>query len=991
MSDEPARQASSGISAQKARLESLAQAAPNPAPGPSLHRAAQAALNPAPQATVVPMLLLVDGSSYLYRAFHALPDMRSPQSEPTGAIYGMVAMLRKLRADRALHGGARFGAVVFDAPGKTFRDHIFPAYKANRSAMPPDLALQIPRIHQLVRWLGWPLVMVEGIEADDVIGTLTAQAKRCGWDSLVSTGDKDLAQLVDANTRLVNTMTRDGGRPELLDAAAVVAKFAVRPDQIIDYLSLVGDAVDNVPGVEKVGPKTAAKWLAQYENLDQLMAQAGQIGGVVGENLRQALGWLPTARDLVTVRRDCQLPSWCTPGDGLLLSEEQTEGLRELFKACGFRTWLRELEQHPVDPNAAKLDFGRPDPVAQDHTQDLLPQASARTSTPASPSIPFDRSAYETVLSEAALERWLADLMASDEAAVDTETTDLDPMRAVMVGISLAVAPNKACYVPLAHEGLEQPGQLDRAHVLSRLRPWLCSPKHKKLGQHIKYDMHVFENHGIRLEGIADDSLLASYVLEAHRSHDMDSLAERHLNHRTITYDDLTGKGATRIAFAQVPVERAAAYAAEDADVTYRLCTHFRARLAEEPALDAVYRQIEVPVMQVLQGIERHGVMVDTQKLRRQSEALEIQLADLEAQAHEAAQRNFNLGSPKQLGELLFQVLKLPVLKKTASGAPSTDEEVLAKLAEDYPLPRIVLQWRGLAKLKSTYTDKLPKMIHPVTGRVHTSYNQAVAVTGRLASTDPNLQNIPIRTAEGRRIREAFIAPPGFKILSADYSQIELRIMAHISADPGLLAAFARGDDVHRATAAEVFAVPVSEVSSEQRRYAKVINFGLIYGMSAFGLASNLGIDRQQAKHYIDRYFARYPGVLQYMERTRQQAREQGYVQTVFGRRLWLSEIQSPNGPRRQAAERAAINAPMQGTAADLIKMAMIRVADQMKVQSLQSRMIMQVHDELVFEVAQDEILALTTLVRDAMLNVAQLAVPLDVDVGVGDNWDEAH
>lgn len=928
-----------------------------------------------------PMLLLVDGSSYLYRAFHALPDMRSPQAEPTGAIYGMVAMLRKLRADQALHRGARFGAVIFDAPGKTFRDEIFPAYKANRSAMPPDLVFQIPRIHQLVRLLGWPLVMVEGIEADDVIGTLTAQAKQCGWESLVSTGDKDLAQLVDASTRLVNTMTREGGRPELLDIEAVFVKFGVRPDQIIDYLSLVGDAVDNVPGVEKVGPKTAAKWLAQFENLDQLMAQAGQIAGVVGENLRQSLQWLPTARTLVTVRRDCELPDWCSPGEGLLLTEENADGLRELFKACGFRTWLRELEQAPVEANLVVAKGGEPG----------LPVPKASEQAFATASAAFDRSQYETVLTVDALDRWFAELMASEEAAVDTETTDLDPMRAVMVGLSLATAPNKACYIPLAHEGLEQPGQLDRDMVLTRLKPWLCSPSHKKLGQNIKYDMHVFENHGVRLEGIAEDSLLASYVLEAHRNHDMDSLAERHLNHRTISYDDVTGKGVARLPFAQVPVERATPYAAEDADVTYRLCQHFRARLASEPSLDAVYRQMEVPVMQVLQSIERHGVMVDPDKLQQQSDALQVQLSDLERQAHEAANRAFNLGSPKQLGELLFQELKLPVLKKTASGAPSTDEEVLAKLAEDYPLPRIVLQWRGLAKLKSTYTDKLPKMIHPVTGRVHTSYNQAVAVTGRLASTDPNLQNIPIRTAEGRRIREAFVAPQGFKILSADYSQIELRIMAHISADPGLLAAFARGDDVHRATAAEVFGLGVSEVSHEQRRYAKVINFGLIYGMSAFGLASNLGIDRQQAKHYIDRYFARYPGVLQYMERTRQQAREQGFVETVFGRRLWLSEIQSPNGPRRQAAERAAINAPMQGTAADLIKMAMIRVDAQLQQHSMRSRMMMQVHDELVFEVADDEVDALSALVRDAMLNVAQLAVPLDVDVGVGNNWDEAH
>ena len=923
---------------------------------------------------VAPGLLLVDGSSYLYRAFHALPDLRSPQAEPTGAIYGMVAMLRKLRADTALHQGAAFGAVVFDAPGKTFRDQIFPAYKANRSDMPADLVLQIPRIHQLVRLLGWPLVMVEGIEADDVIGTLATRAKALGWQCLISTGDKDLAQLVDSHTRLVNTMTRDGGRPELLDSEAVLAKFGVRPDQIIDYLSLVGDAVDNVPGVDKVGPKTAAKWLAQYHHLEQLIAQADRITGVVGENLRRSLDWLPTARELVTVRRDCALPEWCALGDGLKLGKEDASGLRELFKACGFRTWLKELENLPTQSSAGALT-GVVAGVATVESQASL----------------FDRSRYETVLSAEALDRWVEMLMSSDEAAVDTETTDLDPMRARMLGISLAVDENKACYIPFGHEGLDQASQLESAWVLERLRPWLTSASHRKLGQHIKYDMHVFQNHGIALAGIAEDSLLASYVLEAHRHHDMDSLAERHLHHRTMTYDEVTGKGTARIPFSQVPIERATPYAAEDADVTLRLCRYFRHRLKTEPSLDAIYRQIEVPVMQVLHAIERHGVLVDTERLLQQSEDLQIQLKELESEAHQAAKRSFNLGSPKQLGSLLFEELKLPVLKKTASGAPSTDEDVLAKLAEDYPLPRIVLQWRGLAKLKSTYTDKLPKMIHPSTGRVHTSYNQAVAVTGRLASTDPNLQNIPIRTAEGRRIREAFIAPEGFKILSADYSQIELRIMAHISADPGLMAAFARGDDVHRATAAEVFGVEVSSVSAEQRRYAKVINFGLIYGMSAFGLAANLGIERQQAKNYIDRYFSRYPGVLQYMERTRQEAREQGYVQTVFGRRLWLAEIQSPNGPRRQAAERAAINAPMQGTAADLIKMAMIRVDALLREHAMRSRMIMQVHDELVFEAAEDEVAALSDLVREAMLKAAQLAVPLEVDIGIGNNWDEAH
>ena len=918
-------------------------------------------------------LLLVDGSSYLYRAYHALPDMRGPQGEPTGAIYGMVAMLRKLRAEERLHGGARHGAVVFDAPGKTFRDAIYPAYKANRAAMPEDLAQQIPRIHALVRLLGWPLVMLSGIEADDVIATMAQRASGLGWSTVVSTGDKDLAQLVDPRVRLVNTMTRDAAPPELLDEAAVLERFGVRPAQMADYLALVGDTVDNVPGVDKVGPKTAAKWLAQYKDLDALLEDAAAIPGAVGENLRRAANWLPTARQLVTVRRDCDLPPDCEPGEATRFKDPDRAGLQRLYTDCGFKTWLRELEMAAAKGDAPATDA----------------PALGMGTLPRGPG--FFREKYETVLSEDALARWVAKLWASESAAVDTETTDLDPMRAELVGIALAVAENDACYIPVGHLGLEQASQLGRAHVLERLAPWLASESHGKFGQNIKYDLHVFQNYGVRIEGIREDSLLASYVLEAHRNHDMDALAERHLQHRTIRYDEVTGKGPARIGFAEVAIPEAAPYAAEDADVTWRLCRHFGERLAKEPRLDAIYRSIELPVMRVLQEVERRGVLIDPISLQQQSLALQEKIEGLEEQAYEAAGRRFNLGSTRQLGDLLFGELKLPVLKKTATGAASTDEEVLAKLAEDYPLPRLVLQWRSLAKLKSTYTDKLPRMIHPGTGRVHTSYNQAVAVTGRLASNDPNLQNIPIRTAEGRRIREAFIAPPGYRILSADYSQIELRIMAHISADPGLLGAFARGEDVHRATAAEVFGLPVDEVNAEQRRFAKVINFGLIYGMSAFGLASNLGIDRQQAKSTIDRYFLRYPGVLEYMERTRSSARQQGYVETVFGRRLWLPEINSPNGPRRQAAERAAINAPMQGTAADLIKMAMIGVDRRLREQAMASRLIMQVHDELVFEAADDEVEPLRQFVRDAMAHAAELAVPLEVGIGVGANWDEAH
>ncbi len=943
-------------------------------------------------------LLLVDGSSYLYRAFHALPDLRNREGEPTGAIYGMVAMLRRLRTDARLNLGASYGAVVFDAPGPTFRDALYPQYKAQRSAMPADLARQIPMIHDLVRAMGWPLIMVEGIEADDVIGTLARRAHDEARLTVVSTGDKDMAQLVSEHVRLVNTMSRDGGGAEWLDRDAVVVKFGVPPERIVDWLTLVGDAVDNVPGVDKVGAKTAVKLLTEYGSLDQLVARAAEVKGAVGENLRRALDWLPTARTLVTIRTDCELGASVTGiADSLALAPENDARMLELFAQCGFRTWLRELE--------AKL--GESVPGAGSGSRSVgIGGASAEGALAASPHdqralapwmpphpIPDDPAerCYEAVLDEPALERWLERIMAADLVAFDTETTSLDPMAAELVGFSFSVEPGEACYIPVGHRYTGAPDQLPLARVLERLKPWLEDASRAKVGQNLKYDTHVLENHGVRLAGVAHDTLLQSYVLEAHRNHDMDSLAARHLNRRTIRYEDVAGKGAAQIGFEQVPVDRATLYSAEDAEVTLHLHRTLHPRVSAEPALERIYRDIEIPVSRVLQRMERRGVLIDSQALARQSDELGRKLLELETRVHEAAGQPFNLGSPKQLGEILFEKQGLPILKKTASGAPSTDEEVLTRLAEDYPLPRLLLDWRGLAKLKSTYADKLPRMVNPRTGRVHTSYSQAVAVTGRLSSSEPNLQNIPIRTPEGRRIREAFVAPPGCRIMSADYSQIELRIMAHLSDDESLLRAFAEGIDVHRATASEIFGIPAAEVSSEQRRYAKVINFGLIYGMSAFGLASNLGIERDAARHYIERYFARYPGVKRFMDETRVRAREQGYVETVFGRRLWLAEIASPSGPRRAAAERAAINAPMQGTAADLIKLSMIEVERWLEQSGLHTKLIMQVHDELVLEVPESEVDTVRETLGRLMTGVASLKVPLEVETGVGDNWDQAH
>ncbi|CAG9178267.1 DNA polymerase I [Cupriavidus respiraculi] len=926
-------------------------------------------------------LLLVDGSSYLYRAYHALPDLRNGEGLPTGAIYGMINMLRKLRNDYP----AEYSACVFDAKGKTFRDALYPAYKENRAAMPDDLAKQIEPIHEAVRAMGWPIVVVDGVEADDVIGTLACQATAEGFRTVVSTGDKDLAQLVDENVTLVNTMSG-----EVLDPPGVVAKFGVPPNRIVDYLSLIGDAVDNVPGVPKVGPKTAVKWLTQYGSLDEIIANAVDIKGVVGENLRNTIEWLPRARALVTVKTDCDLTDTLSDFHALKAMGEDKELLAQFFSRYGFKTWLREVTGESLPDARAQARSRAGAPVAESAAQASLFGA------PAEPDPVPAEIRYETVTTAEALEAWMARIEAAPLVAIDTETTCLDPMTAQMVGISLCAEPGHACYIPVAHRGpdvagLDGHGQLSREAVLERMRAWLEDPQKSKVGQHLKYDAHVFANHGVTLRGIRHDTMLESYVLASHRNHGMDSLAERLLGLKTISYEEVCGKGAGQICFDQIDVARATEYAAEDADVTLRLHRTMYPQLQSVDGLRRVYEEIEMPVSVVLQTIERNGVLVDAQRLAAQSAELGQRMMALEQAAYEAAGQPFNLGSPKQIGEILFGQMQLPVIKKTASGAPSTDEEVLQKLAEDYPLPKLLLDYRGLSKLKSTYTDKLPRMVNATTGRVHTCYGQATAVTGRLASTDPNLQNIPVRTEEGRRIREAFVAPPGSVIVSADYSQIELRIMAHISGDENLLSAFANREDVHRHTAGEIFGVERDAVTSEQRRYAKVINFGLIYGMSAFGLASNLGIEREAAKHYIDRYFMRYPGVARYMEETRQQARERGYVETVFGRRLWLPDINGGNGPRRQAAERAAINAPMQGTAADLIKLSMIAVQEWIEREGLRAMQVMQVHDELVLEVPEPELELVKVRLPELMCGVASLRVPLEAEVGTGANWEEAH
>jgi len=923
-------------------------------------------------------LLLVDGSSYLYRAFHAMPDLRNSQNEPTGAIQGVLNMLRRLHKDYP----AEYSACIFDAKGKTFRDDIYPEYKANRASMPDDLRLQIEPLHDAIRAMGWPLIIEDGVEADDVIGALAKQAEREGIKVIISTGDKDITQLVNEHVTVVNTM-RDAFRKtdDVLDVAGVENKFGVPPSLIIDYLTLVGDTSDNVPGVEKVGPKTAVKWLTQYGSLDNIVANAEHITGKVGENLRAALDWLPTARELITIRCDIGIREHF---DELIQQAPDKAKLAELFDRFEFKSWKRELEKMPdngVTPSGIEKA-----PVSE-ATRQL---ASKATTDLFAASVNTERN-YSTILTVEDLDLWINKLSHAELICFDTETTSLDPMLATIVGMSFSIKPGEAAYLPLTHDYFDAPVQLPLAETLAKVKPILENANIKKVGQNLKYDKHVLANHGVALNGIAHDTLLQSYVLESHRSHGMDDLAMRHLGLETIHFEDVAGKGAKQVSFNQVTVETASEYAAEDADITLQLHENLYPQVVKDDKLNFIYSQIEMPSMEVLYTMERNGVLIDANMLNSQSNEIGMKLVELENQAYDIAGQPFNLGSPKQLQEILFGKLGIKPLKKTPSGAPSTDEDVLQELALDYPLPKVLLEYRGLAKLKSTYTDKLPKMINPHTGRVHTSYNQAVAITGRLASSDPNLQNIPVRTAEGRRIREAFIAPQGSHIVSADYSQIELRIMAHLSQDSGMLTAFANNEDIHRATAAEVFGVEKESVDSEQRRYAKVINFGLIYGMSAFGLAQNLNIERSAAQSYIERYFARYPGVRQYMEDTRAIAKAQGYVETYFGRRLWVPEINSPNGQRRAGAERAAINAPMQGTAADLIKLAMIAVQNWLVSEHLQSKLIMQVHDELVLEVPESELEIVKAKLPELMQGVAKLDVPLLAEVGVSNNWEGAH
>jgi DNA polymerase-1 len=907
-----------------------------------------------------PTLVLVDGSSYLYRAFHALPPLTNSSGEPTGAVLGVLNMLGKLVKET---DPARV-AVVFDAPGKTFRDELFAEYKAQRPPMPDELRSQVQPLIEAVEALGLPMLRIEGVEADDVIGTLARRAAEADMNVVISTGDKDMSQLVGPKISLVNTMT--GTR---LDRDGVKTKFDVYPEQIIDYLALVGDSSDNIPGVPKVGPKTAAKWLNQYGSLDEIIEHQQQIPGKVGESLREHVAQLELSRKLATI--DCELQLPVGPGD-LRPQDPDVAKLRDLYTRLELRSLLRQLSgEAPAEPSVV--------PVPAASAPAVQAQAQAERD-------------YETVLDEEQLEHWLEQLQQAEAFSFDTETTSLDYMKAAIVGVSVCIEPGRAAYVPLAHAYPGAPEQLERAMVLERLRPLLEDPGRAKLGHHLKYDAHVLRNHGIELRGIRYDTMLESYVLNSTATrHDLDSTALRYLGIETIHYEDVAGKGAKQLTFDQVPLEQAAEYAAEDADVTLRLHRTLWPQLEQLPRLKALYEEIEQPLVPVLLDMEHLGVLIDADMLRRQSHEIAGRLVELEREAHAAAGSCFNLDSPKQLQEILFGQLGLPVKRRTAKGQPSTAEDVLEELATDYELPRIILDYRGLAKLRSTYTEKLPAQVDPRTGRVHTSYHQAVAATGRLSSTDPNLQNIPIRTPEGRRIRQAFVAPEDHLLIAADYSQIELRIMAHLSGDESLLRAFAEDRDIHQATAAEVFGVPLDQVGAGQRRAAKAINFGLIYGMSAFGLARQLGIERGEAQRYVELYFARYPGVKRYMDETRALAREQGYVETVFGRRLYLPEIRSRNSQLRQYAERSAINAPMQGTAADIIKRAMIDVHDWLRREDLPARLVMQVHDELVLEVKANAADALERGLRARMAGAADLAVPLKVEVGRGANWDQAH
>ena len=896
-------------------------------------------------------LLLIDGSSYLYRAFHAMPDFRNKADEPTGAIYGVINMLKRARHDIK----PDYVACIFDAKGKTFRDEIYPKYKANRPSMPDDLRAQIEPLHQCIEALGVPLLVIPEVEADDVIATLTKRGLEEKLEIVISTGDKDIAQLIKTNVTIINTMTG-----ELLDKEGVKAKFGVYPDRMVDYQSLVGDSVDNVPGVDKVGPKTAVKWLNEYGDLDSIIANADQIKGKVGENLRLSVDWLPTTKELVTLKENVALD---VRMEDLEYRPEDKKAVAHLFEKLNFRTWLAELH----DDKAGGIDD--PAPIPKQKIQQN----------------------YQLITSLETLEGWIRKISIAKLTAIDTETTGLDSMQAQLVGISLATEAGQASYIPVGHDYVDCPEQLEVNIVLEKLKPWLENPKFKKVGQNLKFDLHIFSNHGIRMRGIAHDTLLQSYVLESHRKHDMDSLALRHLGLKTTSYDEITGKGVKRISFAKVDLDVARDYAAEDADITLRLHEHMWPLLEQEPKLTHIYRDIELPAMEILFEIERFGVLIDTASLDKQTTDLSERIQIIEKEAFEEAGSSFNLSSPKQLQEILFDQKQLPVLKKTPGGKPSTNEEVLQQLALDHPLPALILNHRTLSKLKTTYTEKLPRMLDKHTGRIHTNYAQAVANTGRLASNEPNLQNIPIRTDEGRRVREAFIAPAGSVIVSADYSQIELRIMAHLSEDESLINAFKNGEDIHRQTASELFNLTSIEVSTEQRRYAKVINFGLIYGMSAFGLAKQLGVERSAAQQYIDRYFSRYPGVANYMDRSKTQAKDLGYVETVFGRRLTLPEIHASNHQLRQAAERAAINAPMQGTAADLIKIAMIDVNHWLRNDGLKTNIIMQVHDELILESPEEELELILTEVPRRMAAIAKLSVPLVADIGSGNNWDQAH
>lgn len=893
-------------------------------------------------------LILVDGSSYLYRAFHALPPLTNSQGEPTGAIYGVINMLRRLFRDYPNNAIA----VVFDAKGKTFRDELFADYKAHRPSMPDDLQKQVEPLHAIIHAMGLPLLIIDNVEADDVIGTLTQQAIEQSIPVIISTGDKDFAQLVNDQVTLVNTMTST-----MLDRNGVIEKFGVAPEQVIDYLTLVGDSVDNIPGVPNVGPKTAVKWLTEYQTLDNLIAHARDIKGKVGDNLRNSFEQINLSKTLVTIKTDVTLPVKVTD---LERQNANNDELQYWFQRLEFKSWLNELTSN-----------------------------STKTANPTQPAKEF---IYDIVLTETEFNQWLNQLEQTELFAFDTETDSLDYISAQIVGVSFAITPGKAAYVPLTHNYPGAPTQLNREYVLNQLKPLLENPEKKKLGHNLKYDMSVLLNHGITLRGIAYDSMLESYVLDSTAGrHDMDSLAMRCLNHKTITFEEIAGKGIKQLTFNQIGLEEAGPYAAEDADITLQLHNALYSQLQENEGLLYTYNELEIPLIPVLSRIERRGVLIDAQLLRGQSQSLGMRLIELEQQAYQLAGQLFNLGSPKQLQIILYEQQGLPILEKTPTGQPSTSENVLQELAINFPLPKVILEYRSLSKLKSTYTDKLPEQIHPKTGRVHTSYHQAAVATGRLSSSDPNLQNIPIRTEEGRRIRQAFIAAKGCKIIAADYSQIELRIMAHLAQDPNLLNAFAEGLDIHKATAAEIFNIPLDAVTHDQRRSAKAINFGLIYGMSAFGLAKQLGIERNAAQAYMERYFTRYPNVKHYMETTRQQAHHQGYVTTLFGRRLPLPEINSKNMARQKASERAAINAPMQGTAADIIKIAMIKIDQVIQAQQLQSHMIMQVHDELVFEATECEIETMMTLIQTQMTDCPNLSVPLMVDIGIGNNWDEAH